>query len=267
MSAFIGFGQVQHQRFRPRANSFVYPTFFLMLPMRSMLAAQQAGTHTGLLSWNCKGALSFYDIDHGEGRSPSQGGALGWFFDLLQSEGITSVDGEVWLHTYPRVWGYAFKPVSFWYGHARNGDLKVIVAEVNNTFGERHFYLIKNPLYARDSYADKEFHVSPFCEVKGQYRFRFLRTATHTDVPGKTVVRIDYSDEQGPLIHTSVSGTLYPLTKATRRKALLAYPLMTLMVIYRIHWQALKLWFKGVSFHSKPPQRESTITPTLDTHV
>ena len=264
MNAQIGFGQVRHQRFRPCLNSFVYSTFFLMLPMRFLSDADNRLSIESSLAWNTKGALSFHDIDHGDARGEFTGGALGWFDELLKNEGVQGVDGEVWLHTYPRVWGYAFKPVSFWYGHALNGELKVIVVEVNNTFGERHFYLIKNPVYGRDLFAHKEFHVSPFCEVVGQYRFRFLRTATLEHKPERTVVRIDYEDGEGVLIHTSISGLLLPLTKATRRKALMGYPLMTLMVIYRIHWQAFKLWLKNVSFHSKPKKSIKQITPSLD---
>ena len=267
MSAEIGFGQVHHHRFKPRSNLFTYSTYFLMLPMRNLRDAQQIEALKGVLSWNCKGALSFFDSDHGDARSSSQGGALGWFEDLIKNEGLEGVDGEVWLHTYPRVWGYTFKPVSFWYGHAANGDLRVIVAEVNNTFGERHFYLIKNPVYGRDLIAHKEFHVSPFCEVKGLYRFRFLRTLPQPLKPAHTVTRIDYDDEEGPLIHTRVSGTLYPLTAATRRKALLHYPLMTLMVVYRIHWQALRLWLKKVPFHRKPSPKAHKITPTSEEHL
>ncbi len=263
MKVEIGFGQVHHQRFRPRRNSFTYSTFFLLLPMRSLRQPERVAALKSVLGWNAKGALSFYDIDHGDARTPEQGGSLGWFTDLIKSEGIEGVDGEVWLHTYPRVWGFAFKPVSFWYGHASNGDLRVIVAEVNNTFGERHFYLIKQPVYARDLVAHKEFHVSPFCEIQGQYRFRFLRTTSLPSKPARTVVRIDYEDSEGLLIHTSVSGTLEALSSSSRRRALIHYPLMTLMVVYRIHWQALKLWFKKVRFHSKPSPPTKAITPSL----
>ncbi len=268
MSIQIGFGQVRHQRLRPQPNIFTYRTFFLFLPMRILSASRSTDeSPNSALSWNRPGPLSFYDTDHGDARSASQGGALAWFETLIKSEGVLDVDGEVWLHTYPRVWGYAFKPVSFWYGHAASGELRVIVAEVNNTFGERHFYLIKNPSYAKDLIANKEFHVSPFCEVKGLYRFRFLRTLATPRKPPQTVVRIDYADEHGPLIHTSVSGALYPLTTATRRKALLSYPLMTVMVVYRIHWQAFKLWVKKVPFFSKPQPPEQQITLTLDDHL
>ncbi len=261
MKALIGFGQVRHKRFRPRENAFTYSTYFLMLQMRSALESHGLqGEKNPCLSINKRGALSFYDADHGDSRGPEAGGAMGWLQELLGREGVSGADGEIWLHTYPRVWGYAFKPVSFWYCHSTSGALSAIVAEVNNTFGERHFYLIKDPSYGQDLIATKEFHVSPFCEIKGQYRFRFLRTKEKDSSSARTVVRIDYEDALGVLIHTSVSGALEPLNKKSLRKALINYPLLTLMVIYRIHWQALKLWIKKITFRPKPVPPKSLIT-------
>ena len=109
----LGFGQVRHTRLRPRRHAFAYGTFFLMLPMRTL--AQ--GDRNSALAVNRRGAISFHDVDHGDGRSAEQGGALAWLDGLLQAEGIDDATGEVWLHTYPRVLGYTFKPVSFWYCH------------------------------------------------------------------------------------------------------------------------------------------------------
>ena len=239
----IGFGQVRHTRLRPSRNAFAYGTYFLMLPLRSM---QTQGP--GALARNRFAALSFYDADHGDGRSVQQGGALGWVDDLLRREGITDATGEVWLHCYPRVWGYTFKPVSFWYCHRDDGSLRAIVVEVNNTFGERHCYLLNQPAMGAELRASKVFHVSPFCPVEGAYRFRFMVTPQHE----RTVARIDYDDAQGPLIQTSVSGTLQPLNARTARQALLRYPAMTLHVVLRIHWQALRLWLRKTPFFTKP---------------
>ena len=261
----IGFGQVRHTRLRPRRHAFAYPTFFLMLPMRSL-----PGAHTPL-AVNRRGAISFHDVDHGDGRSAAQGGALAWLDDLLRTEGITDATGEVWLHCYPRVLGYTFKPVSFWYCHRADGSLRAIVVEVNNTFGERHCYLLDAPRYGAELQARKVFHVSPFCEVSGGYRFRFLRAPAQEPAGGaaqsaaeravgRTVVRIDYDDAAGPLLQTSVSGTLHPVTASTLRRALWGYPAMTLAVIVRIHWQALRLWLKRVRFHSKPRPPASAVT-------
>ena len=248
----IGFGQVRHTRLRPQHHAFAYPTFFLMLPMR------QLGHVPSALPVNRSGAISFHDQDHGDGRSPQDGGALAWLDELLHSEGITDATGEAWLHCYPRVLGYTFKPVSFWYCHRPDGTLRAIVVEVNNTFGERHCYLLDQPHYGTEQVASKVFHVSPFCEVTGQYRFRFMRTehggAEHT------VVRVDHDDAEGPLLQTSVSGRLEPVTPASLRRALWRYPAMTAMVIARIHWQALQLWLKRTGFHRKPAAPEHFVT-------
>jgi DUF1365 family protein len=262
----LGFGQVRHTRLRPRHHAFSYPTFFLMLPMRS-LAAQP-----GALPVNRRGAISFHDADHGDGRGPQQGGALAWLDELLHSEGVDDATGQVWLHCYPRVLGYTFKPVSFWYCHRGDGTLRAIVVEVNNTFGERHCYLLDHPRYGTEMQARKVFHVSPFCQVNGGYRFRFMSTCGASAAQaaplsddalapvGRTVVRIDYDDDNGPLLQTSVSGALHPVTAHTLRQALWGYPAMTLALIGRIHWHALRLWLKRVRFHSKPAAPASIVT-------
>ena len=256
--AQIGFGQVRHTRLRPKRNAFAYPTYFLMLPMRSM---QQHGS--GDLAMNRSAALSFFDVDHGDGRSPQEGGALAWLDELLHEHGINDANGEVWLHCYPRVLGYTFKPVSFWYCHALDETLRAIVVEVNNTFGERHCYLLDRPQLGAELQTDKVFHVSPFCEVQGHYRFRFMRTELNdadTLNPNRTVVRIDYDDNDGPLLQTSVSGTLVPAVQANIRRALWRYPAMTLGVMARIHWQALKLWLKRTTFVRKPSPPDAFVT-------
>ena len=247
----IGFGEVRHARLRPEPHAFVYPGYFLMLPMRAL---QRHGS--GALARNRSSWLSFHDCDHGDGRGPERGGALAWLDELLQREGITAADGEVWLHCYPRVLGYAFKPVSFWYCHSASGALRAIVVEVNNTFGERHCYLLDQPRYGAQLQADKVMHVSPFCPVEGSYRFRFLRSAQR----GRCVARIDYDDAAGPLIRTSVSGWLEPLTRASVRKALWRYPAMTFGVVLRIHWQAARLWLKRTPLFRKPAAPQSSVT-------
>ena len=252
--AQIGFGQVRHARLRPQQHRFAYSTFFLLLPMRQLTQPQAMGG----LAVNRSGAISFHDSDHGDGRGPEAGGALAWVEDLLQREGIEDAQGEIWLHTYPRMLGYAFKPVSFWYCHRADGSLRAIVVEVNNTFGERHCYLLDAPRFGQTLQARKVFHVSPFCKVEGGYRFRFMRT-TREGVE-RTVARIDYEDEAGPLLKTSVAGALEPISAATMRRALWSYPAMTLGVMARIHWQALRLWLKRVPFFHKPVPPERFLT-------
>ena len=252
--AQIGFGQVRHTRLRPKRHAFAYDTFCLMLPMRHLHDAHVRGG----LALNRSAAISFHDRDHGDGRGPEQGGALAWMDELLQREGIQDADGEVWLHTYPRMFGYTFKPVSFWYCHRIDGSLRAIVAEVNNTFGERHCYLLDQPRYGVELPADKCFHVSPFCGVEGRYRFRFLRTEQRSQP--RTIVRVDHDDADGPLLQTSVSGVLEPVTHRTLRRALWRYPAMTAMVMARIHWQALQLWLKRTRFHRQPAAPDHFVT-------
>ncbi len=248
----IGFGQVRHTRLRPAVNRFAYPTYFLMLPMRRLRSEPHVD-----LARNRFGLISFHDRDHGDGRADS----LAWLDELLLREGVSDANGEVWLHCYPRVLGHTFKPVSFWYCHRADDSLAAVVVEVNNTFGERHCYLLHGPqlAYGKEQLSAKVFHVSPFCAVTGRYRFRFMHSTARPsggigrDVMTRTVARIDHDDENGALIQTSVSGTLQVLSVRSLRQAFFGMPLMTLGVIGRIHWQALRLWAKRVPFWRKPP--------------
>ncbi|CDW94291.1 MULTISPECIES: DUF1365 domain-containing protein [unclassified Thiomonas] len=244
----IGSGPVRHRRLRPTVHAFSYRAMFLLLPMRS-LARDPALLP---IARNRFGAMSFFDADHGDGGSDS----LAWLQSLLAAQGILDADGEIWLQTFPRIWGYVFKPVSLWLCERADGSLRCAVAEVNNTFGERHCYILTPPAGERslqwgaEYRASKVFHVSPFCTVEGGYRFRFMRsTGAGTD---RMLLRIDHDDAQGPLIETSISGVLQPLTAARARVALLRHPMHSFGVIARIHWQAFKLWRKRVPFHSKP---------------
>jgi hypothetical protein len=257
MKPCIGFGQVRHTRMRPTHHGFSYPTCFLMLPMRCLHEASQMG-----LAVNRAGLISFHDKDHGDARSSAQGGALSWLLDVLKTHGIDDANGEIWLHCYPRVIGFTFKPVSFWYCHSKDDQLRAIVIEVNNTFGERHCYLLDQPRYGVTQSAQKMFHVSPFCRVSGSYAFRFMRTL-HLGQE-RTVVRIDHSDDEGLLIHTSVSGELKPISKTTLRQSLWGYPLLTIAVMARIHWNALLLWIKRVPFFHKPKPPSAFVTRADD---
>jgi uncharacterized protein len=239
-------GEVRHTRHRPRRHAFRYDTYALLLPMRAL-----AVKPCDALARNRFGLLSFHDRDHGDGGSD----ALQWVETLLRQEGVEA-EGEIWLQTYPRVLNYVFKPVSFWYVQRHDGSLAAVVAEVNNTFGERHVYLLDGPdvAWGATLHAHKVFHVSPFCEVRGSYHFRFMRT------PQRIVARIDHDDSdvdadaggKGPILSTSLSGVLNPLTSAMVRRVFWGSPLMTAFVTLRIHWQALRLWAKRIPLFSKP---------------
>jgi DUF1365 family protein len=253
----IGFGQIRHVRLRPARHAFAYAGYFVRLPLRA-LAARPLSSRW--LAFNRRGVFSLNDRDHGDGRP-----LLAWLDDVLVSGGVHDADGEVWLHTFPRVLGYVFNPVSFWFAHRADGQLRAVVCEVNNTFGERHCYLLAHadgrPIADGESLdAPKAFHVSPFCRVQGGYRFRFLLTRPSADAAPRWIGRIDYDDGDGPLLLTSVSGALQPLSDRALLRALIAYPAFTFGVIARIHWQALKLWLKRVPFISKPQPPELHVT-------
>lgn len=244
-------GAVMHRRLRPAENHFLYRVFFLAIPLSNVGALRNRWF--GVNRWNL---LGFDFRDHGarDGSHP-----LAWIRALLAREGLAVADGEVWLQAFPRVLGYVFNPVSFWMCHDRAGRLRAIVCEVNNTFGERHCYVLAHPdarpiAAGEPLAARKVFHVSPFCPVEGEYRFRFVAGGP------RVLARIDYGDAAGDLLHTSISGRAAPYSARALLGAFCAHPWMTLGVVARIHWQAARLWAKRVPFFSKPvpPLQEVT---------
>jgi DUF1365 family protein len=240
--AQLCFGEVRHTRLRPVGNAFAYGNYYLRLPLRALGSADFGCALFSRNRWNL---LSFVDRDHGDGKQP----LLGWIDALLAREGVTDADGEVWLQAMPRVLGFVFNPVSFYFCHRRDGALRAVLCDVRNTFGERHFYLLDTGGAigsGRELTARKVFHVSPFCKVEGAYRFRFARRGE------QTLARIDYDDADGALLKTSVSGRAAALTNASVARAFFCFPLMTFGVVVRIHVQALRLWLKRVPFISKP---------------
>ena len=234
-------GQVMHRRLRPVVNAFTYPVFYLQLPLAGLAAAGR-----GIFSVDRGNLLSFRQKDHG----PRDGSPLlPWIQSLLRARGLPA-DGEITLQCFPRMFGYVFNPVSFWLCRDRTGELIAVLAEVRNTFGGHHSYLLHNPdgTPLRDGqvlYANKAFHVSPFCEIEGGYRFRFHLQGNYQ------IARIDYDDAEGEVLRTSISGKPLAWSARALLGAFLRMPLLTAGVMARIHWQALKLWLKGVPFYGK----------------
>lgn len=253
--AQLCFGQVRHKRLRPVVNAFEYRAYYLRLPVRAPRNA------CALFSYNRFNLLSFHDADHGDGATP----LAAWIDALLRREGVHDADGEIWLQAMPRVLGFVFNPVSFWFCHRADGELRAVLCDVRNTFGERHFYLLDNGAEipnGSESAARKVFHVSPFCAVEGGYRFRFMRVmrALRGRLAESTLACIDYHDDSGVLLQTSVSGIGAPLTSTAVAAAFFKYPLLTFGVVARIHLQALRLFLKRLPFHPKPVPPQQKVT-------
>lgn len=241
--AQILFGRVFHARRRPVRHAFAYRVFFLRVPLSAL-----AGAGRGIFSVDRWNLLSLMTRDHG----PRDGSPLEpWVRGQLARAGVHGADGEIVLQAFPRVLGYVFNPISIFYCRGRDGALRAVLCEVSNTFGERHDYLLAHPdgraIGPRDWLrADKAFHVSPFCEVEGHYRFRFAGD------PGRQFAQVDYHDRDGKLLVTAIDGEAQPVRASSLARAFLGHPLMTVGVVARIHWQALRLWVKRVPWYPKP---------------
>jgi uncharacterized protein len=247
---------VMHKRLFPQVNAFSYPISFLALPL-NQLDRIKPSMGFAIDRW---ALLSFRQKDHG----PKDGRCLRSWAQQRQSElGLSPEIAEVVLVAMPRVFGYAFKPVSFWLFLDDDGKVRAVLYEVNNTFGETHFYLCQDeeqrPIASNQILtADKVFHVSPFLERSGNYRFRF--DFTHD----KLAICIDLFDEsKNKQLITSLSGKLKPLKSVKAAESLSKYSLSTIAALLLIHWQALKLFVKGAAFVSKPKQLAIRITNNL----
>lgn len=251
VAALFYTGEVMHRRLAPVVHAFRHGVFFMRLRVDAPPARWPA-----LMSRNRWNLFSFHDADHG----PRDGSALEpWLRDLLDRHGLACADGAIWLQAFPRVLGYVFNPVSFWLCHDRSGALRAVLAAVSNTFGEHHHYLVAHPDARPITSGDwlnarKVFHVSPFFPVTGEYRFRF------TDSGARCCFRIDYDDGRGARLITSVGGVAGPLQSTALARAFFRYPWMTLGVMLRIHYHALRLWLKRVPFYSKPLPPAEKIT-------
>ena len=226
-------GRVMHRRHRPVENRFVYPVFYVLLDIDEL-----DGLNSWLFGVNRRRPVSFSFADHGEGGDPRT-----WLEALLRAHGLAGCDDRIWVQTFPRVLGFLFNPVSFWYCMDADGRLGAVVAEVNNTFGERHCYVLPaNPEGdgVDGTSAVKAFYVSPFYPVRGEYRFHI-----NTDFRAPRV-RIDYFDDGLLQLNTAIWGRSEPFSAKALLKALARQPLLTLGVVARIHVQALRLWLKGV---------------------
>lgn len=234
-------GTIAHNRLLPKKHSFSYPAFFICFPLD-----EKQKLRSTFFSVNRFNLFSYYESDHGDGGDGEK-----WARKILQESGVFNATGCIEILTLPRMLGFVFNPVSFWFCHNEEKSLKAIICEVKNTFGERHYYLLTadNGDDIHDNSAlttRKVFHVSPFFEVKGHYHFKFIKSGL------LRTASIDYLENEQLLLKTALTGKAQALTDHHLLALLLSLGWFTVMVVIRIHWQALKLWLKGISFHRKP---------------
>lgn len=244
--------RVMHRRLVAPFYRFVYRVFYLLLDIDRI---DEAARVLRLFSHNRFNLLSFHDRDHGLQR-PGQ--LRLWAERLLGQNGIQLDGGRVRLLCMPRLLGFAFNPISLWYCEHRDGQLRAVIAEVRNTFGERHCYLLASggaPL-AYDGSHEKEkcFHVSPFLDLVGRYRFTL-------NEPGEQLrVAIHETREGIAILDATVTGERRTLNDSNILKQVGMMPFMTLKVVAGIHWEALKIWMRGARFHAKPSPPSQTVS-------
>lgn len=244
-------GVVTHRRFRPREHRLKYRVFWLLLDLDEVDRLDRR------LRWFSRGRfnlLSFHDHDHGDGSDRALRDQVD---GLLRRAGIDLKGGAVRLLTMPRVLGFVFNPISLYYCHGADGRLAAMIYEVTSTFGVRHAYVI--PVAAADGgainqRAAKALYVSPFMGMEMDYAFRGR-------APSETLaLRIDGLDAEGVLITANMAGARVALSDRAIVSACAAMPLLTLKVVAGIHWEALKLFLKGVRLTRQPPPARDPVT-------
>jgi DUF1365 family protein len=239
--------RVSHARSVPVRNNFAYGVDYLLLD-ESQLSGENLPR---LFSFGRRNMVSLHPADHGF----SGAGGAAWVRQIAADAGVEGV-ANVALLTHPRYWGYAFNPVSFWFMSGANGELRAVLAEVHNTFGDRHSYLCRTKdgeAIGQEEWVDaeKRFHVSPFFAIEGRYRFRFALEERRIGV------WIRYDDGKGGGLFTALIGERRPFSDRELLRALVRRPLGAAKTTALIHWQALKLYLKGVRYRTRPePPRE-----------
>lgn len=232
--------KIWHKRYTPVQNEFSYSGIYIKFPLSQLKEIENR-----FFSVDRFNILSFFRKDHGarDGSDLEE-----WAKKILDKSGYKDFNGEIILQTFPRVLGYVFNPVSFWYCYEGN-ELKAIICEVNNTFGESHNYVIFN--HKSPVVLEKNFHVSPFFKREGSYSFDFRKEDS---------VVINYYSEDEIQLTTLLQGSAVRSDSRGVLREFLANPLFTINVVIFIHWQALRLFLKKVKFYTKPLKKEQDIT-------
>ena len=243
-------GNVIHKRFKPKKHSFNYKVFSLLIDLSELDILDKK---LKLFSYNRFNIISFYNKDHG----PRDGSSIqNWVKDNLKKNNIDTNGIQIKLLCYPRIFGYVFNPLSVFYIYDKNLDLVSILYEVKNTFGEQHTYIFKSDKNKNliQHVCKKKFHVSPFIEMNCVYFFRLLK-------PGNKIsVIIDQNDKEGKILYASQDGVRSELNNNTLIKVYLKHPLMTFKIILAIHFEAFKLWTKGIKYIRRKIKIKNNIT-------
>ena len=237
-AAALYFGKVMHARLKPFAHRFSYRVMSLVIDLDRL---DDADRQSRLFGVNRAALYSFHEADHG----PRDGSCLRAHVQACaQAHGVDLTGGRVMLLCYPRLFGYAFNPLSVYFCHRADGELAVIIYEVRNTFGEIHAYVA--PVEPEDitpagirQVQDKTFYVSPFIAMATRYHFRISPPSRHFRL------HILETDAHGPLLAASFSAARRRLTTAGLLRSLVVLPLVSFKIVAAIHWQALRLWLKG----------------------
>lgn len=246
------FGEVVHQRFSPRRHHLRYRVFQGLFDLDEL---PSLGRKLRLFSHNRANVFAFHDSDHGNGDGET---LRAYVENLLVQAGLSVDGGRIALLCMPRILGFVFNPLSVFYCYTRQGDLIATLYEVNNTFGQRHSYLIPVGTTTGervDQMCKKEFYVSPFMDMDMTYDFRLT-------LPGATLATsINGNSADGPpLIFASFTGARRELSDMTLVTALATHPLLTLGVVAAIHWEAVKLLAKGMRIRHRPPLPPAAVT-------
>lgn len=239
-------GTVMHARLKPVSHRFRYSVFNLLIDLDRL---DEAGSASRLFSVNRANLLSFHEKDHGRRDGSS---LRAYVDDVLAPAGIDIAGGRVLLLCYPRLLNTVFNPLSVYFAYAASGDLAAVIYEVRNTFGEMHSYVAPvepGELSAAGLRQEREklFYVSPFNGMAMRYLFR-LRPPTNS-----IAIRILETEPAGPLLSATFHGARKALTTFTLLAALWSAPLLTAKVVGGIHWEALRLWLKGMRLVPRPP--------------
>ena len=242
-------GQVIHKRFKPKVHSFRYDVFSLLIDLSEL---ETLDKQVNFFSYNKFNWISFYDKDHGDRDGSS---LIEWVKKNLKENKIISENIKIKLLCYPRIFGYVFNPLSVFYVYDKNEELISILYEVKNTFGEQHTYIFKvenNNLLQHN--CEKKFHVSPFIEMDCNYFFRILKPTE------KISVIIDQYQSNEKILYASQDGIRRDFTSSELIRSYLKHPLMTFKIIIAIHFEAFKLWSKGIRYIKKKLKIKNNIT-------